>query len=57
MPELPGNFMYSFGFNDLLSGAAFAAGLYNSKPVHYELLERLADIEFTPDALANDGIR
>lgn len=57
MPELPGNFMYSFGFNDLLSGAAFAAGFYNSKPVHYELLERLPDTEFTPDALANDGIR
>lgn len=57
MPELPGNFMYSFGFNDLLSGAAFAAGFYNSKPVHYELLERLPDAEFTPDALANDGIR
>jgi hypothetical protein len=57
MPELPGNFMYSFGFNDLLSGAAFVAGLYNSKPVHYELLERLPDIEFTPDALASDGIR
>lgn len=57
MPELPGTFMYSFGFNDLLSGAAFVAGLYNTKPVHYELLERIPDIEFTPDALANDGLR
>jgi hypothetical protein len=57
MPELPGTFMYSFGFNDLLSGAAFVAGLYNTKPVHYELLERIPDTEFTPDALANDGLR
>jgi hypothetical protein len=46
-----------FGFNDLLSGAAMVAGLFNEKPVHYELLERIPDVEFTPDALANDGIR
>ncbi|HZX19185.1 MAG TPA: DUF1329 domain-containing protein [Pseudomonas sp.] len=57
MPDLPGNFMFAFGFNDLLSGAAMVAGLFNEKPVHYELLERLPDVEFTPDALANDGIR
>lgn len=57
MPELPGTFLYSFGFNDLLSGAAFVAGLYNTKPVQYELLDRIPDYEFTPDALANDGLR
>lgn len=57
MPELPGTFLYSFGFNDLLSGAAFVAGLYNTKPIQYELLDRIPDYEFTPDALANDGLR
>ena len=57
IPELPGNFMSTFGFNDLLSGAAFVAGLYNEKPVHFQLLDRVPDNEFTPDALASDGIR
>lgn len=57
IPELPGNFMSIFGFNDLLSGAAFMAGLFNEKPVHFKLLEQVPDNEFTPDALASDGIR
>ncbi|MHA6196053.1 DUF1329 domain-containing protein [Pseudomonas wadenswilerensis] len=57
IPELPGNFMSIFGFNDLLSGSAFMAGLFNEKPVHFKLLDQVPDSEFTPDALASDGIR
>ena len=57
IPELPGSFMYSFGFNDLLSGAAAVAGLYNDKAVHYELLPRQSDSDFTPDALSGEGVR
>lgn len=55
VPELPGNFMSTFGFNDLLSGAAFVAGFYNSKAAQYELLPRLPESDFTPDALTGEG--
>ena len=56
-PDLPGLVLFGFGFNDLLSGTAFVAGLYNSQPTHYQVMPRYPDTDFTPDALAGEGVR
>jgi hypothetical protein len=56
-PELPGTISGSFGFNDLLSGTGFFAGLFNSKAAQMPMKPRFADSVFTPDALAGEGVR
>lgn len=56
-PDLPGTLVGSFGFNDLLSGQAFVANLYNTKPSQYAIKPRFPDSVFTPDALASEGVR
>jgi hypothetical protein len=56
-PDLPGLPVGAFGFNDLVSGQAFVANLYNSKASHYPLKPRLPDDLFTPDSLAGSGVR
>jgi hypothetical protein len=56
-PELPGTISGSFGFNDLLSGTAFVANLYNGKAAQMPMKPAYADSVFTPDALAAEGVR
>jgi len=56
-PDLPGLVVGSFGFNDLLSGNAFVANLYNQKSAHYPVVAPFADSNFTPDAMAAGGAR
>jgi hypothetical protein len=56
-PDLPGVVATSFGMNDLLSGQAFVANLFNSKNTQYVLKPRFADSLFTPEAMAGEGVR
>ena len=56
-PDLPGNPIGSFGFNDLLSGQGFMGNLYNAKAGQYVLKPRFPEGVFTPDALAGEGVR
>ena len=56
-PDLPGNPISSFGFNDLLSGQGFAGNLYNAKASQYPIVPRIPASVFTPDALAGEGVR
>ena len=56
-PDLPGTVTGPMGFNDLISGTAFIGNLYGSKAAQYVLKPRIADGEFTPDALAGEGVR
>lgn len=56
-PEFPGTILGAFGMNDLLSGSAFVANLYNSKAEQYPQVPRYPDRVFTPAALAGEGVR
>ena len=56
-PDLPGTVIGAMGVNDLLTGQAYVANLYNTKSVQYAIKPRLPDTVFTPDAMAGEGIR
>jgi hypothetical protein len=56
-PDLPGVVGGAMGFNDLISGTAFVANLYNAKNAHYPIVAPFADSNFTPDAMAASGAR
>ena len=56
-PDLPGTVTGPMGFNDLLSGTAFIGNLYGSKAQQYVVKPRISDANFTPDALAGEGVR
>jgi Protein of unknown function (DUF1329) len=56
-PDLPGLPIGTFGFNDLLSGQAFVANLYNSKSSQYPLKARFPEDTFTPDSMTGSGAR
>jgi len=56
-PDLPGLVVGAMGFNDLLSGTAFVANLYNAKNVQYPIVPPFPDSNFTPDAMAAAGAR
>ena len=45
------------GFNDLISGTAFVANLYNAKSAQYPIVAPFPDSNFTPDAMAAAGAR
>lgn len=57
MPDIPATATNMFGFYDLLAGTMFVANVQNEKNVHYKLVPRLPDAEFTPDAMAAGGMR
>ncbi|MBQ0929517.1 DUF1329 domain-containing protein [Ideonella alba] len=58
MPDLPATTpQQQWGFNDLVSGAWYASGVVNEKPVHYKAVPRKPDSYFTGDALAGEGVR
>lgn len=56
-PDVPGELAQTFGYNDLLSGTGFMTGLYGDYDDGYVFYPRRAQEEFTPDALAGEGIR
>jgi len=56
-PDLPGLVGGAMGFNDLISGTAFVANLYNAKNAHYPIVAPFPDSNFTPDAMAAAGAR
>jgi hypothetical protein len=56
-PDLPGLVGGAMGFNDLISGTAFVANLYNAKNAHYPIVSPFPDSNFTPDAMAAAGAR
>jgi hypothetical protein len=56
-PDLPGNIVGSFGFNDLVSGTGFAGMLFNAKSSQVPQVPRKAESYFSPDALAGESVR
>lgn len=57
IPDLPGVVSLPFGFNDLVSGTFYMNGVVNRKQFHYDIMPRYSDTEFSPDAIAGEGIR
>jgi Protein of unknown function (DUF1329) len=58
MPDLPATTPpQQWGFNDLVSGAWYASGVYNEKSMHYKTVPLLPDNYFTPEAMAGAGSR
>lgn len=58
MPDLPATTpQQQWGFNDLVSGAWYASGVVNEKPMHYRIVPRRGDAFFTADAMAGEGVR
>jgi hypothetical protein len=57
VPGLPATTVISFGLNDLLSGSAFAGGIYSAKSTQYVTKPRYPDTYFSADALAGEGVR
>ena len=49
--------MQQWGFNDLISGAWYASGVYNEVSKHHRIVPRRSDAEFSPDAMAARGVR
>jgi hypothetical protein len=56
-PDMPALVLGSNGFNDLLSGAAFAGQLFNGKASQIAIKPRRPDSHFSPDALAGESVR
>jgi hypothetical protein len=56
-PDLPGTVAIASVAKDFLSGSAFFANVFNSKPGHYLLKPRYPDSHFTGDALAGGSVR
>jgi hypothetical protein len=57
-PEMPGVVAKTFGFYDLLTGAWFVNGVFNEKREQYRVMDKpYADSQFSPDALAGEGVR
>jgi hypothetical protein len=58
MPDIPATApMQQWGFNDLISGAWYASGVYNEVSKHHRIVPRRSDAEFSPDAMAARGVR
>jgi hypothetical protein len=56
-PDLPATAVTSFGENDLLAGSWFGTGLLNGQAHPTVLLPRMADSDFTGDAVASQSVR
>jgi hypothetical protein len=58
MPDIPATApMQQWGFNDLISGAWYASGVYNEVNKHHMIVPRRSDAAFSPDAMAARGVR
>jgi len=56
-PDVPGTVDATYGYNDLLSGTAYIANLYNTKNAQRPVKPVYPDSTFTPDSLAGEGVR
>jgi hypothetical protein len=56
-PDLPGTISGPFGFVDLLSSTWFVGLIWNEKNEQLKYMPRFPDTNFTPDAMAGEGIR
>jgi len=58
MPDIPATVpMQQWGFNDLISGAWYASGVYNETGKHYEIVSPRSASFYAPGALAGQGVR
>ena len=58
MPDLPATTSpQNSGFYDLISGAAFFAGLQNEEGQHFKSVAHYPATNFTPEALSGEGAR
>lgn len=57
MPDIPAVIGMTFGFYDLVSGAAFYNAMINEKPSQYKIMPHYQDSTFTPDALSGQSLR
>ncbi|MCK9812729.1 DUF1329 domain-containing protein [Pseudomonas sp. MAFF 302046] len=57
MPDLPAHATLSSGFYDLTSGAWFIQNVYTGLPEQYGVVDRYKKSEFSPAAMAGQGVR
>lgn len=57
MPDLPGVYSTTWGFNDLINGSWFISGVMNEKAAQFKLMPRYPDSHFSSSALAAEGVR
>ncbi|MEH6484685.1 MULTISPECIES: DUF1329 domain-containing protein [Pseudomonas] len=57
MPDIPAHATLSSGFYDLTSGAWFIQNVYTGLPEQYGVVDRYRKSEFSPAAMAGQGVR
>ncbi|WP_286974819.1 DUF1329 domain-containing protein [Pseudomonas sp.] len=57
MPDIPAHATLSSGFYDLTSGAWFIQNVYTGLPEQYVVVDRYRKSEFSPAAMAGQGVR
>jgi hypothetical protein len=57
MPDMPAHATLSSGFYDLTSGAWFVQNILAGKDSQYGLADRFKKSEFSPAAMAGQGVR
>ncbi|MCW8277863.1 DUF1329 domain-containing protein [Pseudomonas sp. PCH199] len=57
MPDIPAHATLSSGFYDLTSGAWFIQNVYSGLPEQYGIVDRYKGSEFSPAAMAGQGVR
>lgn len=55
-PDMPGIISEMHGFYDMVSNSWFANGVLNEKAEQYRITPRWKDTDFTPDAMASEGV-
>lgn len=57
MPDLPGVYSTTWGFNDLISDTWFISGVMNEQPSQFRIVDRYPESHFSSSALAAQGVR
>lgn len=57
MPDLPGVYSTTWGFNDLISDTWFISGVMNEQQSQFKIVPRYQDAHFSSSALAAEGVR
>lgn len=57
MPDIPAQAQLSSGFYDLTSGAWFIQNVYAGLPSQYKVVDQYSASEFSPAAMAGQGVR
>jgi hypothetical protein len=57
MPDLPALTQLTSGFYDLTSGTWFAQSIFSGKNSQYSIVDRYKKSEFSPAAMAGQGVR